>query len=371
MNKLLIISNRGPDETGGRPEKLAARAEYLRESNWKVDFVKVTPTFPGIATGVARVLSALRTQEVDVVLSMCNPPHLHAVGLAVGRLSPVPWVAEFRDPLVTIPSVETESFQARYRAWLESLVVRTADQVIWPDGIQLRDDYFQTQYGERYDRNWYKLPFMGYRKDQFDNAGTRSFDQFTITYAGSFYEGWIEPHSFLSGFQQFIEDRDLSPEDIRFRAYGDWNESYEESVTEHGLNEFVDTSEFIPYEKLVPILKGSDALLYVGGDDPRNQLNVPTKIWDYIGAGNPMLGVVDPGFRVASFIKEHRVGIVADYSDPTAIRDGIATLYDEDFGIDQETARDRFTRDRHSKAFENVIEHVAAGTRKVGTWHDQ
>lgn len=369
MKRLLVISNRKPGEKGGRPEKLAARGEFLRESDWEMNLVKVNPTFLGIVTGVIRAKSALRHNDFDVVLSMCNPPHLHLVGLIVRNFTSVPWVAEFRDPLVTIPAIESDSFQARYRKWIESLVVRTADQIIWPDGIQLDDDYFDTQYADQYDRNWYKLPFMGYRTKKFDDAESTSFDQFTITYAGSFYDGWIEPYSFLSGFQQFVNNRDLSPAEAKFLIYGDWDESYSDTVAEYGLSEFVETFDFIPHDDLIPILKGSDVLLYIGGKDPRNRLNVPTKIWDYIGAGNPILAVVNSEFRVASFITEHQVGVVADYSDPVGIAESLSNLYDAKIEIDGEIARKEFTRDRHSEALVDVLEHVADGTHKTGTWN--
>lgn len=194
------------------------------------------------------------------------------------------------------------------------MYVRFADRVLWLDGIQMADDYFaETSPGVPASK-WVKLPYIGYVEETFEDAGTAEPEGFTITYAGSFYGGWIEPYGFLAGLGRFVDEHPDA--DVTARFYGDWNEDYRRAAEEHGVADRVETREFVPHEEVVPVLKGSDAVLYVGGSDPKNRRSVSSKTWDYIGCRTPILAVVDRSFEVAKLIEDAGLdGAVAEDGD--------------------------------------------------------
>jgi glycosyltransferase involved in cell wall biosynthesis len=241
---------------------------------------------------------------------------------------------------------------------IERLVVHEADRVVWFDGIQLPDDYF-----ERYDipdDRVVQLPPMGYEKGKFDTADAADYDEFTITYAGSFYEGWIEPYAFLEGLGRYIDrtgDRTL-----RVQFYGDWTAEYEQAASEIGVEEFVRTHEFVPHDEIVPVLKGSDTLLYIGGTDSGNRLNLPSKLWDYVGAQRPILAVVEPTFRVAEFLREHDLGLVADANDPESIANALESLRDDYTFAPDPPVFERYTRERSAERIAEILDEITAAS---------
>lgn len=357
---VLLVSNRRPDDAGGRAEKVATRTRLLADHDWNVVVGHVSePYVRQFLPSVWRCFRAGRTNEVDAVLSINNPFHLHLIGYLVSRLLRVPWIAEFRDPILPRPDLE-EGSPLRYPAgFVEKLAATRADRVLWYDGIQMADDYFESTYPDVPADRFRQLPFMGYEKAKFDSAGSQTFDQFTITYAGSFYEGWIEPYSFLQGLARYAER--AGPLDLTAQFYGDWNDEYDEAATDAGVSRYIETHEFVPHEEIVPVLKGSDVVLYVGGDDPDNARNVPSKIFDYVGARTPILAIVDPDFRVARFIRDNGLGLVAPPDDPSAIADAIERLYSDTFEHDPDPEIfERYTReasaDRIARALDDVIE---------------
>lgn len=353
---VLLVSNRRLDENAGRAEKFATRARLLRERGWDLRVGYVEPTATGLPVGTARCIRLAR--DADVVNSVSNPPHLHIAGAVAARATGTPWVAEFRDPLVENPDVVPGSAPARARRVIERYVLTHADQVVWYDGIQIPDDYFTREYPDVPADRYRMLPPIGFERAAFDTVEPREFDRFTVAYAGSFYEGWIEPYDFIEGLAAFVEDHPEADPQALF--YGDWDDAYDRAAREAGVSEYVDPRPFVPHEEVIAILKGADALLYVGGDDPRNRLNLPSKLYDYVGAGRPILAVVAPEFRVAEVVRGNGFGTVVEPSDTEGLAAALDALYRGAFEYDPdpETVAG-FTRERSTDAYVETLEEVA------------
>lgn len=120
-------------------------------------------------------------------------------------------------------------------------------------------------------------------------------------------------------------------EDIQARFYGDWNEEYQAYVDDHGLDDVVKYEGRLPHEEIVPVLKGSDLLLYVGGVDRRNRRSISSKMWDYIGARSPVLAIADSAFRVHDFVDEYQIGISVTPENPDAIAEVIRSVQTGEF----------------------------------------
>jgi glycosyltransferase involved in cell wall biosynthesis len=357
---VLLVSNRRLDENAGRAAKFQTRAERLAERGWNLEVGYVEPTPVGTPLGIARNLRAAR--RADVINSVSNPPQLQIAGGILARLTGTPWIAEFRDPLVENPDVEPDSVAARIRRRLEGYILTHADRVVWYDGIQIPDDYFERTYPDVPSDRVRKLPPIGFDDQSFESVDPASHEEFTVTYAGSFYEGWIEPYTFLRGLSDYVESRGEHA-DVRAHFYGDWNESYAEAATNHGVEDYVEPHSFVPHEEIVAELKGSDALLYVGGDDPRNEHNLPSKLYDYIGARRPILAIVDPSFRVADVITENGFGIVVEPDDRTGVADALERIRSGDFEYAPDEADvERFTRSHSLDAYLEALNAVAGET---------
>lgn len=360
MTRVLLVSNVRPGDPGGRAEKFTSRSRDLQDHGIRTVFGTVPePYVQTFLPSVLRLVKQGRAEDVDLVTSVSNPFHLQVIGYLVSQLLRVPWLVEFRDPMVTSPDRDPGTLVTRLANIVERLAVTQSDHVVWGDGIQVPDRYYSDRYPVDSDHVT-KLPFHGFDPAVFDGLDPTEYDAFTITYAGSFYDGWIEPFEFLEGLSRYADGAD--PE-LRVQFYGDWNDDYQRAVREAGLDEFVETHEFVPHEEIVPVLKGSDVALYVGGVDPQNRYNVPSKIWDYVGARIPILAVVDPSFRVASLIEEYDLGIVADPHDPGEIRDAIRDLHIGRYEYDPDSSVfDRFIRERKLETYAGIVADVATDT---------
>ena len=361
MKTVLLISHTRLDESGGRAEKMRTRKRLLEDRGWRVlvgyvDSDRWTPV--AILAGTLQCLALTAREEVDVLNSVNSPPHMHVVALLVNLLTGIPWLAEFRDPLASHVDVDPDAPIARVRSVVERLIVTRADHIAWHDGIQVPDDYFATRYPEVPDARMTKLPYFSYDPDAFADVEPAEYDLFTITYAGSFYEGWIEPDRFLEGLARSVENHPAN--DLRVQFYGDWWDRHERVARRLGVREHLDIHGFVVHEDVVPVLAGSGALLFVGGSDPRNELNVPSKIADYVAARRPILAVVASSFRVADVIRDLDLGIVVPPDDPEAIADAIDRLWSGAYEYDPDPAAfELFDRERKVERFAALLAAVA------------
>ena len=360
MAKLLLISNKRPEDPGGRAEKIDTRQRMLEERGWEVVVSYVPQTYPrSFLPSIYRCWRHARKENVDVVHSISNPMHLHLIGLLIAFITSLPWLAEFRDPMVKNPDRKEGSVKTHLAQVVESMVVRFADQVVWTNGTQIEDGYFSEMYPNIPENRVQKLPFLGFESAKFESAPTKNYNTTTITYAGSFYEGWIEPYELLEGFSEYVERNGTSEDEITLQFYGDWTELYQEEVKDLGLSGFVETHEFVAHDEIIPVLKGSDIVVYIGGDEPENRLNIPAKIWDYMGARSPILAVVDSSFRVSQLIEKKNLGISVDPDDTEAIADGIEILVSERFDYTSDQAIfDNFSRAHQLDALAEVLNSV-------------
>jgi glycosyltransferase involved in cell wall biosynthesis len=350
---VLLVTNRRLDEAAGRAEKFATRKRLLADRGWDLEVGYVDPTPAGTAVGTLRCLRLAR--GADVVNSVSNPPHLQIVGGIVARLTGTPWLAEFRDPLVENPDVDRDSVAATLRRRIERYVLTHADCTVWYDGIQIPDDYFAETYPDVDPVRYRMLPPIGFERRTFDAVEPRRFDAFTVAYAGSFYEGWIEPYTFIDGLGPFVDGH--TDADVRALFYGDWDDDYDEAADAAGVADHVEPKPFVPHEEVVAVLKGADALLYVGGDDPRNRRNIPTKLYDYVGARTPIVAVVDPSFRVAEVVCEHGFGIVVEPGDAAGVADALERIRSGAFTYDPDPESfERFTRERSNDVYVETLE---------------
>jgi colanic acid biosynthesis glycosyl transferase WcaI len=82
---------------------------------------------------------------------------------------------------------------------------------------------------------------------------------------------------------------------------------------------------FVPYPELPALLAASDVLL-VPLDKDKSDLSVPSKLYTFMAAGRPILGLAAPGSEVATLLRANDCGLAAAPDDPGAIAAAVREL---------------------------------------------
>jgi len=178
--------------------------------------------------------------------------------------------------------------------------------------------------------------------------------RFTITYAGVFYYSigsdfakqagddvmrTYSPLYFFEALEQLFARRPDIRDHVRVTFMGKLGHGYDPIITEKGLEGVIDRLGYIDYDEHIAVLKRSDALLLVLSRGEKSRGWIPSKFYQYLGSGNPILALVPEG-EVRSIIEEARAGVCVEPDDVGAIASAIERLYDAFASGSGEFARD-------------------------------
>lgn len=275
----------------GRPETPPSRLKRLVD--WSSWWLHVPDSVSGWFVPALRAgLREMRQRRPDILFATGPPWTGLVVAAALSVLGRVPLVADFRDPWHGTPwhNLPYRAHRA-FRGWLEAQVVRRARRVTcaW-EGI------------ERLLRRRYplKAQAMGTVLNGFDlckldavSASRGDSERCTLIHTGNFYIH-RSPAPLFQGLRTLChahpEVRNqllallVGSDRYRGRHLSDLANAY-------GVADMVRIVGHRPHTVSLGMLKGADVALLFGQSGSAALASVPGKVYEYIGAGKPVLAI--------------------------------------------------------------------------------
>jgi glycosyltransferase involved in cell wall biosynthesis len=258
---------------------------------------------------------AVKEQHPDIVLTS-GPPHwIHLLGRFVQRRYRIPWVADFRDPWVTTnPPRKHLTRMNRWERFWERRVLHHADVLIGnaPNATAL--------FREAYTASAHKAITLtnGYDPESFAEISPPRTEPgvVRILHAGQLYMG-RDPRPLLDAIQGGLTGSGAShPFRIEFMGRNEYEKGadLEEEVRQRGLTEVVRCTGQLGYRQTLEEMCRADILLLL--DSPGRHVGVPAKLYEYLGAGRPVLCLAEDHGDVAAILRAsgvpHRIVPPAD-----------------------------------------------------------
>ena len=140
-----------------------------------------------------------------------------------------------------------------------------------------------------------------------------------ITYAGVFWEDRV-PDFFLRALHELLAEKPRLHGRIEALFVGKFREENQRLVTRLGLQDSVRVLDYLPHAECIAELRASDVLWMTVGDD----VGSPGKVYEYIGARKPILGLVPEGYLKG--VIEEAGGIAVGPRDVPAIKRALEDL---------------------------------------------
>jgi glycosyltransferase involved in cell wall biosynthesis len=284
-------------------------------------------TFPDEEVGwflpaVTQGLKLVRRQSIDLVLSSAPPFTSHLVANALKSLSKVKWIADCRDPWSRNPWGRRDSLFAH--RWLEEQTVGRADAVILNTPELL--DEFSEWYGPAIAKKFHVVT-NGYDPDilrPYASLEPNHDPPLVLTHAGALY-AQRNPLPLLEALAKCIHDGRIPRGSVRLQLIGKSVGRFDIAATIQRLD-LSDTVVQIPpvgHATCLEMLAASHVLVAI---QPGSSLQVPAKLYEYVGLRRPILALADGG-AVARVIREARCGVVVSPRDVDAIAAALVDLY--------------------------------------------
>ena len=274
---------------------------------------------------------ALAGDEPDVLFSTSPPHSTQLLARGLQALFNCPWVADFRDPWVANPFRGfTVPRLLEVDAALERGVIEAADRIITNTPALERD--FRRRYP---DLDHFHTITNGFAAEQFTpaEAGAKprvpdSAQPLRIVHLGHLY-GLRTGRPLLRGLARLKrDDADLFAR-VQVRLIGaiDDREGFLAEREERGVTEALECPGSLPHEEALRVQREADVLLILGVEDPRPEIQVPGKLYEYFAAGRPVLTCSRRGGAIEEVLRMAQVPFEqAEPDDPADIAAALARM---------------------------------------------
>jgi glycosyltransferase involved in cell wall biosynthesis len=247
----------------------------------------------------------------DLIWSTYPIATAHVIASALHRKTGIPWFADFRDPMAH------EGFPADPQIWQSYLAIE-ADAA-----EQARYCVFTTpgaarMYQLRYPAAANRMVVVenGYDEESFSSAALQSRlspqsssasesgpRRLVMLHSGIVYPLERDPTQLFEALGRLKAQGALGPGDLRIRFRASVHDDLLKNLAQtHGAQDFIELCPAIPYREALAEMMAVDALLVMQASNCNAQ--VPAKIYEYLRAGKPILGLTDPDGDTAAVLRQ-------------------------------------------------------------------
>lgn len=302
----------------------------------------------------------LKENKFDVIYSTSYPYTDHLIGLEIKKSQGIKWVADFRDPWVG-----NEAIMARYgekriekEKMLEREVIKYADKV-----INVTEPITE-MYKERYPEYAEKFITItnGFDKEDRNEIKIKKTNKFTITYTG-LLGGGRTPKSLITALENICTGNTEFKNDLFVDFTGTIASEYVELINESKINDKIQVNGYVVHKDALTKMCNSNINLLILPDDEESKGVFTGKIFDYMLANRPILGIMPKDGVAADLINSNDIGLAINHNDIEEMERYILKIYN-DFKIGETISTDaikkcyKYDREYLTKELIKVIETI-------------
>ncbi|QGJ71886.1 Hypothetical protein PBC10988_35980 [Planctomycetales bacterium 10988] len=282
----------------------------------------------------------------DLIYVTGKPFSSFRIGEVLAKEFNIPWMMDYRDLWTINRRRKASGIRHQLESRLEARFLKNATAVIvnTPDN---RNDFI---------RNFNQIPAKkfhaitnGFDRNDFEELSTNKYEKFTIAYGGTFYfqsakrtslyrkllgfdqrkakvMETYSPLYFFNALQQLFHEHPEIKANFKMIFSGAGCKKIEQLIKEHQLEDNIELKGWLDYHDSLQILKSSHAQLLVLSRGEESKGWIPSKLYQYLGTGNPILALIPPG-DVEQIIKKTQTGIVCPPDQVQQIKSAIEKLY--------------------------------------------
>ncbi len=269
--------------------------------------------------GVPAGLRLIRNFKPDVLWTTYPIATAHLIGAALHRLTGIPWVADFRDPMAQA-DYPADRLTHRAFEWIERRTLNACSKAIFtaPGALRL--------YAERYPN----LPAsrLGIIENGYDEASFAGLEAqapqdgdrpLTLVHSGTVYSSERDPRPLFAALGELLRAGTISGRSLSIVLRASGNDHYlGELVRAEGIQEIVTLQPAIAYRAALREMQQSDGLLVLQAANCNDQ--VPAKLYEYLRARRPILALTDPHGDTAAVLRAAGVDSIAPLDSKEGIQ---------------------------------------------------
>lgn len=350
-NLLSIIKSKQKETSAGflnpNPSFFENQLRYIRANYFIPDSRKYW-----IKPSVNFLSNYLQNNDIDVIITTGPPHSLHLIGLLLKQKFSLKWIADFRDPWTDIDyfhQLPLTKKSKKKHSKLERKVLRNADAVLVV-GKTMQKKYKTINENTIVISNGY---------DGSVNKDQKNLDaKFSISHIGMMNAD-RNPKMLWTVLSNIIKENSEFSKDLQVNLIGKVAPEILQEIINLGLKNHVNLIDYLPHDKVLQLQSTSQTLLLVVNNVPSAKGIVTGKIFEYLQANRPILGIAPKNGDLAEIINETKSGVIVGFNEKDELKKVILNLYqqykDKDLNINSKNI-EYYHRRNLTKKLAKVIE---------------
>ncbi len=316
-------------------------------------------------------LHMMRRFKPDVIWATQPNPTAFWVACTLHRLTGVPWVADFRDP---IAAADGNGWARRACRRLEARTCATCARFIFTAPAAARD--YARRYPQLGEERISVIP-NGYEESDFSDLmrplPSRTNKPVVIVHSGVLYPEGRDPRPLFSALATLKSKDELSGHDVKiiFRGAGR-EQDYAREIDACQVGDIIEFKPAVSHAEALAEVCQADGLLVLQGGIHNGQ--IPAKVYEYMRAQKPILALSDSAGDTADALRGVGIGTIVSIDDDGAIASALGKFVDS---IRRGTGRiagrssfERYSRAAGSHRLAKVFEQVLESKTNEGECHE-
>ena len=264
----------------------------------------------------------LAREQIDTIITTGPPHSVHLIGKRLKELSGIPWVADFRDPWTSIgyhSKLPLGRRAVKKHLRLEKEVLAAADKILVTSNTTRREFQALTPKPVRVITN-------GYDANDYEGVDRKPGPHFTLAHIGSLLSG-RNPEVLWRVLAELLGDDALFRKEFRLQLAGVVSPEVLRSIHRHNLDPYLELLEYLPHNEVVRLQCRARVLLLVEIDSPETSGILPGKLFEYLAAGRPVLGIGPAGWEAGAILEQTGAGSAFTYEAEAAIKKQLAEWF--------------------------------------------
>jgi glycosyltransferase involved in cell wall biosynthesis len=313
-------ANAGNDQLRDIPDGLVVRRAFALDTS---RHLSVRGKYPGFFAlpdrwiswlfgAVPAGLRLIWRYRPDVIWSTSPIATAHLIGLALHRLTGIPWVVDMRDPM-SDDSYPTDPFIRRLYRRIENKVIRHCNAVVCTTEAAVKA--YQARFPEL-PASRFKLIENGYDEENFADAERdgkhpeQAREQIVMVHSGVIYPSERNPIPLFAALSALQQEGVIAAGKFKLILRATGHDSYLQGlIDQHGIASLVTLAPHLPYREALTEMLNADSLLLLQAANCNHQ--IPAKLYEYLRARRPILALTDPAGETAAALRTAGIDTIA------------------------------------------------------------
>jgi hypothetical protein len=313
-----LTGSKGQIKVEANPGSDGRKSMLKKVSMWiRGNFFMPDPRCFWINPSVRYLKKYLKEHPVDIIISTGPPQSMHLIARKVSLATGIPWIADFRDPWTKIfyfKHLKLSKWAEKKHHKLEQSVLDDATAIVAVSPLVQKDFEQMTStpvhlVTNGYDESDYMTPVEPDGKFNVVHTGLLTADGNPVTLWNALGEKCREDKEFASKF--------------RLTIAGKTDAKVIESIKNAGLESYLTDLGYIDHDKAVQQQRKASVLILPIREEPETKAILPGKLFEYLAARRPILGVGTREGAMATVLQETGAGKIFDWNDTKDIKEYI------------------------------------------------